>query len=118
MNKNFTFYLTVISWVFVTGLYYLLVFYGTDSWPAWADSNFIIYGSWVLFGVLLGGIHGIFFKLSGNSRLRRSSYGVYLSIQLVFITGLFIFSDIMFDSIGMIPLRGKENKEELFTVVE
>jgi adenylate cyclase len=93
LAKKYTYYLTLISWTFATGLYYLLALYGSENWPEWAENNSIIYRSWILFSLLLGGVHGLFFQISDNSKFRKSSYGIFISIQILFVFGLVLFAN-------------------------
>ena len=91
MRKKYNYYLTFISWIFATGLYYLIGFYGSDNWPIWVDGNSTIYGSWLLVGVLLGGVHGWFYQIIDSFKFRRIPYGTYIGIQIIFVFGFVLF---------------------------
>jgi len=92
MRKKYNYYLTFISWIFATGLYYLIGFYGSDNWPIWVDGNSTIYGSWLLVGVLLGGVHGWFYQIIDSFKFRRIPYGTYIGIQIIFVFGFVLFA--------------------------
>ncbi len=117
--------MTFIGWVFATGLYYLLALFGYENWPEWLDTNSIIYGSWILIGVLLGSAHGLFFQISDNSKFRRSSYVVFITIQILFIFGLVLFAngvdliieviseDVSYSNYGVIYLKNITTKASI-----
>jgi adenylate cyclase len=92
MNKWVTFCFTITSWILAVGLYYLVALHGPDNWPEWAYSSAMVYWSWLFFSILLGVIHGLFFLISDSPRFRRRSYGFFITVQVVFIIGITLFS--------------------------
>lgn len=92
MNKWLTFRFTITIWILASGLYYLMALYGPDNWPEWAHNATVVYGSWLLMGIVFGVFQGIFFLISDTPQFRRRSYGFFIIVQVVLIVGLTLFA--------------------------